>query len=233
MVVAAALAGCDTPPPSADEFIIKAGAVQVSSAQFTRELELKLSAYPYDIKTQPMAYNDMVLDLVSTLVDDTVMLAAARDNGITVSNSELEAAETKILKDYPGDSFQGMLMDNAIGYRFWKNRLKKDLIVSKFLDTTLVAAQEINAEDMIAFYDGTKNNTVKTDTDRDVAALIKQLRIEKSQAAYESWIAGLKRAIPPEINETALADFMIQQACDPVPKSDVAGTGAGENDSDK
>ncbi len=219
---AAVLAGCGHPPPSTGEFIIKAGTVQVSSAQFTRELELKLSAYPYDIKMRPLAYNDMVLDLVSTLVDETVILASAWEKGITVSDDELEAAETNIIKDYPGDSFKHMLRDNAIEYTFWKNRLKRDLIVSKFLNTHLVAAQEINAEDMIAFYKGIENSDDKPHKDDDkphndmnVAALIKQLRIEKSQMAYEPWITALKRSIPPEINETALVDFMITQARDP------------------
>ncbi|MGD9686314.1 MAG: SurA N-terminal domain-containing protein, partial [Desulfobacter sp.] len=81
--------------------IIKAGTVEISRAEFARELEVKQANYPYDIKDSPSEYNAMVLDLVSDLSDQAVLLAAAAAKGIDVSDKALDAAIADFKKDYP------------------------------------------------------------------------------------------------------------------------------------
>lgn len=211
----AGISGCSTPPaPEADDFIIRAGLVSVSPETFEDELDLKLAAYPYDVKNRAEDYNSMVLDLVTTLSDETMLLAAARDKGVGVTADEVALAEAEFKQDYPEDSFDQMLLENAIPYTVWKHRLEKDMVISKLVQQELIAAQEISPDDMIAFYDRYKSrpgNAADAPGNIDEAALVEQLRMEKSQASYEDWITGLKGLYPVEINKKAVSGFLMNQ----------------------
>jgi hypothetical protein len=193
--------------------IIKAGTVEISRADFTRELEIKQANYPYDIKDRPSEYNAMVLDLVSDLSDEAVLLAAAAAKGIDVDENALDVAVADFKKDYPEDSFEQMLLERAISYPVWKKRLKKDLVIRKLIMQDLVASQEIHPRDMIAFYDrfggqadAQNNNNPKMMDEKD---LVLKLRMEKSQDVFGEWLQGLQAGYPVHIDKPALSAFLI------------------------
>jgi len=201
---------CSSPPPPPTGFLIKAGSLMVSENEFAQEMDLKLTAYPYDIRKVPGEYNTMVLDLVSTLSEETVLLAAAKEKGINVSAEELVRAEEIFRKDYPEDSFEQMLLENAISYAVWKNRFKKDMVIDKLIQQELVEVQEITPEDMVEFYERLDRSKASENTETlDEAGLVEQLRLKKSQASYEQWIQGLKTAYPLEIDKKAVAFFLM------------------------
>ena len=193
--------------------IIKAGTVEISRADFARELEVKQANYPYDIKYRPSEYNAMVLDLVSDLSDEAVLLAAAAAKGIDVSAQELDAAVTDFKKDYPEDSFDQMLLERAISYPVWKKRLKKDMVIQKLIMQDLVASQEIHPEDIIAFYDRFAGQTEAQNNNNsammDEKDLVLKLRIEKSQEAFGNWLQGLQTSYPVLIDKLVLSTFLI------------------------
>jgi len=205
--------GCSPPPKVPEICVIKAGTVCVSKTEFGEELDLKLTAYPYDLKDRPMAYNQMVLDLVAVISDETVLLAGAAENGVKTTAKIVDQAEAEFKKDYPEDSFEQMLLENAIPYRVWKRRLKKDLTIQRFLKDRLVNNQEISPGDMIAFYDAYRKQVGTGNTaDIDEGRLVEMLRLEKSQAAYDNWIASLKTAYPVSIDKAVLAEFLVNQS---------------------
>ena len=210
------LTGCggDKPEPKSPDFIIRAGTISISPVEFSDELDLKLTAYPYDLKNQPQAYNRMVLDLVSTLSDETILMAAADEKGVTVTSEEVGLVETEFKKDYPDDSFDQMLLENAISYGVWKNQLKKDMVINKLVRQELIDTQEITPDDMIGFYNQyqkKKGSSSDAAEGLDETTLVEQLRMEKSQATYGEWINGLKTRFPVEINKKALAVFFMNQ----------------------
>lgn len=193
--------------------IIKAGTVEISREDFVRELEIKLANYPYDIKDKPREYNAMVLDLVSDLSDEVVLLAAAATKGIDVSSEELEAAVVDFKKDYPENSFDRMLLERAISYPVWKKRLKKDMVIQKLIMEDLVASQEIHPEDMIAFYDRFAEQAKDQDNDNskvmDEKDLVLKLRMEKSQEVFGEWLQGLQNSYPVNIDKSVLSTFLM------------------------
>lgn len=206
--------GCsDSKPPVVTDFVIKSGSIILTKVEFADELDLKLTAYPYDFKKYPGEYNGMILDLVSILSEEIMMLAAAEDKKIVVTPEEFTAAETVFREDYPEDSFDTMLLENAISYGVWKKRLKKDVIIGKLVHQDLIDAQEITAEDVLEFYtryEKTKQGTSGENPALDEATLVKQLRMEKSQASYDAWILTLKTRFPVQINKKTVADFLIE-----------------------
>lgn len=205
------VSGCsENQAPKPKAFVIKSGSVLISTAEFSQELELKLTAYPFDLKNDAEAYNAMVLDLVSSLSDELVFLAAAKDKGMVVSPLELEAAEARFRADFPEDSFEQMLLENAISYEVWKKRVLKDLVIQKLVNSELIQAQEITPDDVVAFYKKYEAMGKKT-ADMDEAGLVRQLRLEKSQMSYEKWMDGLTERYPVEINKKAVAAFFVDK----------------------
>lgn len=202
--------GCgQAPAPAPKVFVVKCGNIGITEAQFSDELDLKLAAYPFDLKTNPEEYNAVVLDLVSVLADEVLLLAAAGDKGITVSAEALARAEARVKEDYPEDSFEQMLLENAISYRVWKNKLEKDMVIEKFVRADLIGAQEITPEDVMAFYQqyaGSSGSEAAPQMDEKI--LVRQLRMEKSQASYDAWMSALKAAYPVEIDRKAVAAFL-------------------------
>jgi len=208
------VAGCTEQRPGEENgSIIKAGTVEISQADFARELEVKLANYAYDITNRPDEYNAMILDLVSDLSDEAVLLAAAADKGIDVSADELEAAVDEFKQDYPEDSFDRMLLERAISYPVWKKGLKKDMVIQKLIMEDLVASQQIHPEDMIAFYDRLAGQNTSQDDDNstmlDENDLVLKLRIEKSQAAFGQWMQGLQTIYPVHIDKLMLSTFLM------------------------
>ena len=206
--------GCTEQSPVEDNgSIIKAGTVEISQADFARELEVKQANYAYDINDRPDEYNAMILDLVSDLSDEAVLLAAAADKGIDVSTDELEAAVDEFKKDYPEDSFDRMLLERAISYPVWKKGLKKDMVIQKLIMQDLVASQQIHPEDMIAFYDRLAGRSSSQDNDNstmmDENDLVLKLRIEKSQDAFGQWMQELQAVYPVHIDKLMLSTFLM------------------------
>ncbi|MBU1341680.1 MAG: hypothetical protein KKE44_01380 [Proteobacteria bacterium] len=199
------------------DFIIKTSLMSITSADFSEELDLKRAAYPYNIDENSAEYNEMVIFLVEMLSEEVVLLSASAAKGVTVTDQEVQSAEDKFKKDYPEDSFDQMLLENAISYSFWKKRFKANMIMEKFIDQELKKKIEITPQDIVAFY---KNNTLATGRELDNKALvltkienekelISRLRLQKTQESYDEWIQQLWTQYPVEINKEKLKTFLI------------------------
>ena len=212
MVLALLLIGCETPEPTKEiENVISAGSVGVSATHFADELDLKLSAYPYDLKSRPMEYNAVVMELISELSEQAVLLAVAREKNIDVSLEEVEKAEAEIKADYPEDSFNQMLLENAVSYMFWKRKLKQSLIIDKLIHSELLDPIEISGDDIKKFFHKYVDGN-KASTDRflkDERKMVVQLRMEKSQEQYSDWMAALKKQVPFQIHKKVVTRFLI------------------------
>jgi hypothetical protein len=214
----AAAIGCSDPKPEADPvFILKTQVMGLTRDDFSDELDLKRAAYPYNFHEYPAEYNEMVMQLTQMLSEELVLLSAAADKGIVVSSEAVKAAETEFRRDYPEDSFEQMLLENAISYMFWKKRFTNNMIMEKLIDQELKARIEIKPQDIVEFYktydrsagltaDEPTGNEEKVNYEQE---LVKQLRMQKTQQAYDSWLKELSENYPVEINNRELKTFLI------------------------
>lgn len=201
------------PAPVEEAYVLKSDTVRVTLDEFSEELDTKLMAYPYTIRKNPANYNEMVVDLVSVLAEETLLMTAAKAGGIQVSDAEVDRAEAEIRSDYPGDSFEQMMLENALSYHHWKERLKKKMTIERFVRQDLEQAIEITPEDVVAFYDRyrDKDGNIPEDSElRDEKKLLVRLRMEKSEKAYGKWIKDLSDQYPIEMNQKAIAGFFIE-----------------------
>lgn len=208
-----AFTGCGRPPqPPIPEYVIRAGTVSVTLDDFLAELDLKLSAYPYDIRKSPDQYNEVVVDLLATLSEESLLLAAAAEKGISVSEEELEAARQEARADYPGDSFEQMLLENAVSLSLWQTKLMRSLVIRKLVQAELIEPLEITPGDVKLFFDRQVAGGKQTGQFKgggDETRLLRRLRLEKGQARYQEWVLSLKQVIPVHINKQAVTNILI------------------------
>ena len=147
------LMGCSEPAKEkAPRFLIKTPLMTITSSEFLEELDLKRAAYPYNIHENPAEYNEMVIHLVRMLSEEIILLSAAAEKSVIVTDQEVEFAEEEFKKDYPDDSFDQILLKNAISYSFWKKRFRKNMIMDKLIDQELKKKIEITSLDIVEFY---------------------------------------------------------------------------------
>ncbi len=211
------ITGCSEPEKNSSQFFIKTEVITISSMDFSEELDLKRAAYPYDIKESQEEYNEMVISLVKVLSEEIVLLTAAVAKNITITEQEVLTAEKEFKKDYPEDSFEQILLENAISYPLWKKRFKKNMIIEKLIDQELKQKIEITPGDIVDFYSSYNTTTShdaknqptiinKIDNEKE---LVTRLRMKKTQDNYNTWIQELYKAYPIEINKDKLKTFLI------------------------
>ena len=212
------------------QFLLKTDILTISCLDFAEELDLKRAAYPYKVKENPQKYNEIVIFLVKTLSEEIVLLSAAADKQIFVTDKEVSTAKEEFLKDYPEDSFEQILLKNAISYSLWEKRFKANLIMEKIIDLELTQKIEITPEDIVNFYNSynkakTSNNKIKTNNDvenkvmisnqiNNEKELVAQLRMQMTQNKYGKWIQDLYLTYPVEINQEQLKLFLINVKTD-------------------
>lgn len=223
------LIGCNESEKVTDtSFLIKTASMIITHSDFLEELDLKRTAYPYNIDKNSEGYNEMVMDLVQMLSKEILFLSAAADKGVNVTDQEAQSAEDEFRKDYPEDSFEQILLKNAISYPLWKKRFKKKMIMDKFIDQELKQKIEITPQDLVEFYkkyiiDDIRKKDENTPGLKQIEneeELVSRLRLQKAQDHYDEWIQQLFKDYPVQINKEKLKTVLIDTQ-----KSEGSGNG--------
>ncbi len=210
--------GCTNPPEvQAPDYILKTSVMVVSKEDFIEELDLKLSAYPYNIKDNTDEYNQMVIHLLKVLSEELILLSEASQKGILISDQQVDLAESDLKNDYPEDSFEQMLLKNAISYPFWKKRFKKNMILDKLIDQELKQKIEISSQDIVDFYKKHGKEKSQNMSEKGGAAmnfqdekqLVARLRLQKTQDSYDAWMQELWKKYPVDVDNDKLKTFLI------------------------
>ncbi len=90
---------------------------------------------------------------VEGVVDHYLILEYGKEQGLSVSDEELESAVREIKKDYAEKDFQDLLLKGYIDYGEWKEGLREQLLVKKITSKASVASPPISIEDIKAYYD--------------------------------------------------------------------------------
>jgi len=187
--------------PKNDQVVIRAGKSEITAEYLKQVLEIAKTAYPDNISDKKILM--LRAKVVTELMEEVLIMERAREMGIVVSDSELEKAVKNIRKDYPDNSFENMLLEQAIPFGLWKKRLRKRLIIEKTIEADLQKDITINQADIELFHKRypkqsiapigdhpLKNEKVKETTNtQDIKSF---LRKEKTEDAYPEWIKGLK-----------------------------------------
>jgi hypothetical protein len=206
LLIIRALAGCADPGPKPEEdYLIRIGDKVMTALEFKEALEIAKTAYPFNIRQNPQDLKQAQVRLLNQMTEEIILLKRAEELGIEVLEEEVGKAVAEIKSDYPEGLFEETLLESAISYETWKNRLKTHLIMEKVVDRELRDQVVITAEDIARYYkENYKGQPLESDIDENSQdineAIIRNLRRQKVEEAYPVWIKALKAKYTIEIN---------------------------------
>jgi FKBP-type peptidyl-prolyl cis-trans isomerase (trigger factor) len=202
------LGGCaDSESDFENEYLIRIGASIVTVLDFNEAFEISKTAYPHHLRNNPEDLGKARLRLLNQMTIELVVLERAKGLGIGISDAEIKKAVAEIKSDYPEGVFEETLLEFAVSYKTWEDRLKTRLIMEKVIDIELKDNIVITPEDIARYYEdnfkGEQHDSDLGEHSNDMnEAIIKILRREKLENAYISWIKELKANYIVEINST-------------------------------
>ena len=187
--------------------LIRVGDRILTVLDFNKAFEIAKTAYPHNLKDDPEDFRNARLRLLNQLVVEMIILERAEELNLSISSEEINEAVSEIKGDYPEDTFEKALLENAVSYESWEARLKNRLLMQKVVDNELKNQIAITPEDIARYYE---KNYQATDADAETISadkdinenIIKHLRQQKAEQAYKIWIKELKGKYSIEINDT-------------------------------
>lgn len=195
---------------STDVYIIRFDGGGVTLPDFDRAFDEMIATYPEESGKDPLEIKKMKLRFVNQLVEELVVTRLAETSGITVSDEELDHAVAEIKKDYPENTFEQTLLENAISFESWKKKVRTRLLMKKTTSEVITRNIQLTPDEIKAAYEAytaeSKEKQKKMDTEPDDLnrVIVDRLRREKTQIAYVGWIERLKEKYKVEIDEKQL-----------------------------
>lgn len=187
-----------------DDYLIRVGTSTITVAEFKRAVEsTSEEAFPGDQDISPSALNDLRVRVLNQLTDELIIIEHAAAMGIYVSDQELEASIEAVKADYPDDTFEQTLLENAVSFQAWKKKLATRLLIDKVIDKELVDKVEITSKDVAIYFQNhfPKGIPEGEDADQFNKRIVQHLRQQKAEALYHGWIESLRKAFPVEVHQ--------------------------------
>ena len=206
LILLCLLAGCGQKDADlGKEVLIRVGTRNLTVLEFNNAFEIAKIAYDDSLRQQPEDLRDAQIRLLNELTVEMILLEEAQKIGIKVSDQELEKAVAEIKGDYPEGEFEKTLLEFAVSYDSWKNRLKNRLIMNKVIEEELASKITITPKDVTEYYQehyqGKELDSESGQSSNDInEAIVKQLRRRKAEEKYQAWIETLKAKYDIEVN---------------------------------
>lgn len=146
LVMEAACGLVDRPEQNA---IITVGNRNITADELKRDL--KRMSFDLEIVGHEMA--PLLDPLLNKLVDHYLILEYGRQEGIEISDRELENAAKEIQKDYTDKDFQEVLIRGFIDFTDWKEALREQLLLRKIVDRAAEEMEPVPFQAIKAYYD--------------------------------------------------------------------------------
>jgi hypothetical protein len=187
------------------EVLIRVADRVMTVLDFNNAFEIAKIAYENNIKEQPEVLIKAQIRLLNQLTVEMILLERAEELSISITETELEKAVSEIKSDYPEGEFEKTMLEFAVSYDSWKDRLRNRLILEKVIEEELKNRITITPEDISDYYQknyqGREEQSGSDQTSEDInEAIVKQLRRQKAEKTYNSWIEDLKGQYEIEIN---------------------------------
>jgi len=223
-------------PVQSTNVLMRAGNREVTVDAFLRSVEIAQSAYARSTLADPAVRRQIRCNVMNQTIEEMILLNVAEARGIRMTASEIDAAVTAVKADYPEGAFDDMLMETAISYPLWLQRLKTRLLTQKVVATVLDRHITVTQEDIAAYYgryfsNGQTDIAKGPDGGIDDEKILTHLKREKAEKLYTDWLEKQKKQTTIVVNEKLWAEIIgaggridaKKQACT-APADDMANT---------
>ena len=204
LVLVVFISGCSR-KNAGDDHLLQVGSQTISVSEFRRDVEAAAEeAFPGEREPDPGALNDLRVRVLNQLTEELIICEYANTLGLQVSDAELQKAVAAIKADYPDKTFEETLLENAVSFQVWQQKLARRLLVEKTITKELVDRVEITSEDVAQYYkthypQGPPEDQTEADINKKI---ITHLRQQKAEKMYQTWIDALHKASAVSVNQT-------------------------------
>jgi hypothetical protein len=215
MIMPWALAGCtdadvDSAFKEGQKIIVRVGNRTMTLSEFNRHFESSQMAYPDTRIADPLDLGKAKQLFLMQEIETLILLERAAELGLEISDSELKAAVAEIKKDYPDDTFDQMLIEQAVYYPVWEKQLKERLLIDKVIKEEVEKKIVVTPDEKRKGYERLrkkalngakqKKNLGKMDKAME-KKITERLHREKFEKEYQAFLKRLKEKYPIEINK--------------------------------
>lgn len=187
-----------------DDYLIRVGSDIITVAEFKSRVEATSEeAFPGDQDISPKSMNDLRVRVLNQLSDELIIMQRGKQLGIDVSEQELEASIAAVKADYPDDTFEKTLLENAVSFESWKKKMATRLLVEKVIAKELVDKVEITSNDVADYFRKHYSGGVPEgeDVDQVNKRIVQHLRQQKAEEIYQNWIESLRENFPVDVHQ--------------------------------
>jgi hypothetical protein len=215
LLICQILTGCgDSKDESAlqlgQQILVRVGKRAMTVNDFNRGFHFFGMDYADAMASDPSDLKEAKQQYLVQEIEKMILLEYAHELNLDVSDAELEAAVAAIKKDFPDDTFEQTLIEQAVTYPVWEKQLKIRLLIDKVIkkevfDTVAGATDEVRAhqEAQASRSDkgaGQKPKSRKNDQ-KQLKLELKELHQAKIEETYRALMKKLKEKYPIEINK--------------------------------
>jgi len=133
--------------------VVTVGSRHVTANELKRDLTFMSAGLeiPFQQGTQVKAR------LIRQLIDHYLILEYGKEHGISVSESELEAALKDLERGYTRDAFREALLRGYVDFDQWKNRVREQLLLAKIIREVTENVPSPGYEEIRAYYETHKD----------------------------------------------------------------------------
>lgn len=206
LLILSVLSGCAEPEDRHEnEYLIRVGESITTIDDFNMAFEIARAAYPYNALKNSAYLKEARLSLLNQLIEQMIILERAGEQNICISDSEVEEVIAGIKKDYPEGEFDRTFLEYAISYQSWKEALKNRLLIEKVIIAELEEKAVITPKSISEYYERNYDRFFLNFDSKEGSSnmnefIIKHLRKENAEKAYNGWIEKLRKNYKIEIN---------------------------------
>jgi hypothetical protein len=203
IAIAAIVSSCSQKSPDQD-YLIRVNDRVITVDQFKRSVDAASEeAFPGEQNVSFENIQDLRVRVLNQLSEELMIAAHASAIGLSVDDAELTSRVDAIKADYPDDTFQETLLENAVSFESWKQKLAMRMLVEKVVEKELVDQVDITSADVATYIqnhypDGAPDEESPDTTNQKI---VRHLRHQKAEKRYPEWIESLRERYPVDVNQ--------------------------------
>jgi len=197
-----------------ETYLIRVKSQSLTASEFKQSVGAALvEAFGGERNIDLAALNELRMRVLKQSSEELMIAAFAADRGITVNEEELNQAVAAVKADYPDDTFEETLLENAVSFQFWQKQMAARLLIDKVIAQELIELVQINSEDIAEYYKANFPNGLPPDDDPEEInqRIVIHLRRQKAEASYQEWIDGLRPLYPIEIDSNSWKELITEE----------------------
>jgi parvulin-like peptidyl-prolyl isomerase len=144
-----ALSACGLFEHPEERVVITVGTQHIT----VKELKRDLRRVALDTEVMAEGQEHPMETLVQKMTDYYLILGYGKQQGINVSDDELEAAVKDIKKEYSEKDFSDTLVQGYIDFEEWKESFRSQLLVKKIMEKVLAGVQPVSFDEVRKYYE--------------------------------------------------------------------------------